>query len=239
MNRIRISFVLASYNGELFVDAQIRSILDSLGPNDEIIVSDDGSTDGTRGIVEAIDDKRIRLMEPSTHLGYQGNFERAIKSSRGEFIFFSDQDDINLRHRIPESLSALARYDCVCGDAVITDVNLNELAPSFFALRKARFGSFQLFVRAAVIGATMACRREFVLESLPFPRKVPHDMWLSIRAAQRGRLCAISRPFILYRRHQGALSVTATTSGRSFHQIFVERFRLLVALATHRRQRKA
>lgn len=233
MNEIRVSFVLASFNGALHVEAQVRSILKALGPDDEIVVSDDGSTDQTLEILHAIGDDRVRYAPPGQHLGYQRNFQRAIAASRGRYIFFSDQDDICLPARVPKSLDALSRCDCVCGDAIVVDQDLNEIASSFFALRKARFGALSLFLRPAVIGATMACRREFVIANLPFPRDVPHDMWLSIRATLHGRLCAESGPFILYRRHEKALSATGTTTRRNLHRILAERIRLLAALVTH------
>lgn len=232
MNEIRISFVLASFNGAVYIEAQVRSILAALGPDDEVVVSDDGSTDQTLEILLAIGDDRVRFTPPGLRLGYQRNFQRAIEASRGSYIFFSDQDDICLPERVSKSLDALSHYDCVCGDAIVVDQDLNETASSFFALRKARFGTLRLFFRPAVIGATMACRREFVIANLPFPRDVPHDMWLSILAALQGRLCAESSPFILYRRHEHALSETATTTRRNLRRILAERIRLLVALVT-------
>lgn len=230
MSDIRVSFVLASFNGAMHIEAQARSILASMGPDDEIVVSDDGSTDQTLQILHAIGDERIRFAPSGPRLGYQRNFQRAIKASRGRFIFFADQDDICLNMRVPASLDALSMYDCVCGDAVVVDQELNQIASSFFALRKARFGAFRLFLRPAVIGATMACRREFVMANMPFPSDVPHDMWLSIRAALQGRLHAEPEAFILYRRHEKALSATGTKRSRNLLRILFERTRLLLAL---------
>jgi glycosyltransferase involved in cell wall biosynthesis len=234
MKEIRISFVLASFNGALYIEAQVRSILAALGPDDEVVVSDDGSTDQTLEILRAIGDDRVQLTPPGRRLGYQRNFQRAIEASRGSYIFFSDQDDICLPRRVPKSLDALSHCDCVCGDAIVVDQDLNEIASSFFALRKARFGAVRLFCKPAVIGATMACRREFVIANLPFPRDVPHDMWLSILAALQGRLSTEPGPFILYRRHEYALSDTATKTRRNLSRILAERIRLLVALVMQR-----
>lgn len=203
-----------------------------MGPSDEIVVSDDGSSDATRDIVAGFSDSRVRLLPPGPRLGYQDNFSRAIAASRGSFIFFSDQDDICLPARIPRSLAALDQADCVCGDAVVVDEALEPLQPSFFAARGARFGAWQLFRRPAVIGATMAARRDFVLGSLPIPPGVPHDMWLSIRAARRGRLAVIDVPVILYRRHGNAVSATAGGKRRRLSTILTERLRLGWALLT-------
>lgn len=230
MNEIRISFVIATFNGASHIEAQVSSILEFLGPNDEVVVSDDGSTDHTLKILRSIGDSRVKYAPAGPRLGYQKNFQRAIEASRGNYIFFSDQDDICLPERVVKSLDALAKCDCVCGDAIVVDQDLNLTSSSFFAMRKARFGAFRLFCKPAVIGATMACRREFVLRNLPLPRDVPHDMWLSILAALNGRLIADPSPFILYRRHATAVSSTAAKTGRNLINITNERFKFLVNL---------
>jgi glycosyltransferase involved in cell wall biosynthesis len=229
---IRISFVVATYNGAAHVEAQLASILQFLGPNDEIVVSDDGSSDDTVARVTAMADPRIHMIVGDRRLGYQGNFARAIAACRGSSIFFSDQDDICLPKRIPESLDKLAHASCVCGDAVVVDANLSPVQPSYFEIRHARFGALSLFLRPSVIGATMACRRDFLLASLPFPEGVPHDMWLSVRAARRGELTVVAIPFILYRRHQTALSATGAASRRPLVSRVWERLLLLAALVS-------
>lgn len=232
MTGVRISFVLASFNGAPYVEAQLRSILSVLTANDEIVVSDDGSTDNTLEIIRTIGDDRVQIVSSGERIGYQGNFQRAIAAARGRYIFFSDQDDICLPARLRASLDALSQYDCVCGDAIVVDQDLNELFPSYFAQRKAQFSAFQLFIRPSVIGATMACRRDFIIANMPFPRNVPHDMWLSLRAATRGRLAVVTGPFILYRRHESAHSTTGTSRRRTIRQIVSERARLLTALVS-------
>jgi glycosyltransferase involved in cell wall biosynthesis len=230
LNEIRISVVMATYNGALYVQAQVESLLSCLGSNDEIVVSDDGSSDATLAILRTLPDPRIRILPAGKRLGYQKNFERAILAAKGAFIFFSDQDDICLPKRIRESLAALSNADCVGGDAILVDQDLKILQQSHFAARRSRFSAFWLFVRPSVIGATMACRRDFLLQSLPFPAKVPHDMWLSVRAAWRGRLVIVQQPFILYRRHTAVVSLTGTSRRRGVHMIIKERWLLLCAL---------
>lgn len=230
MTEVRISFVVASYNGAPYIEEQLRSILTSLGPNDEIVVSDDGSSDATIERVEAIDDPRIRLLPRGERLGYQGNFARAIAASHGEYIFFSDQDDVCLPARIPQSLAALEHSPCVCGDAVVVDATLSPLQESHFKARRARFDLPSLFIRPSVIGATVACRRNFIEGCLPFPKEVPHDMWIAIQAKRRGGLAVVREPFILYRRHPSVVSATASTSNRAISVRLKERLRLLAAV---------
>lgn len=231
---IRISVVLATYNGDHYVAAQIRSLLDQLAENDEIVVSDDGSTDDTLKVVRGINDARIHILPPGTRLGYQRNFQRAIAAARGNWIFFSDQDDICLPSRITQSLRALQTHECVCGDAIVVDANLQVTAASYNELRAAKgFSARQLFVRPSAVGATMACSRAFLDRAMPFPLHVPHDHWLSVLAAAQGELAVVNKPFILYRRHSKAASLSGMATKRPLQGILIERLRLLLALVVH------
>lgn len=230
---VRISVVLASYNGAAFIEAQLGSWLGLLGDTDEIIVSDDGSTDTTRDVVAALQarDPRVRLMRPGPRLGYQGNFARAIAEAHGRFVFFSDQDDVCLPARLEESLRLLQRAGCVGGDATVVNEALDVIAPSYFDMRGAGvFTAWQLFAKPAVIGATMACTREFLRAALPFPPGLPHDQWLSLLAAVKGQLAVSRQPFILYRRHAAVASSTAIHRPRKLRVILAERLQLGAAL---------
>jgi glycosyltransferase involved in cell wall biosynthesis len=228
---IRVSVVMASFNGERFIREQIDSWLSILADNDEVVVSDDGSYDKTRHIIESINDIRLRLLPHGPRLGYQKNFERAIFAARGRFIFFSDQDDICLPDRIRLSVEGLAKYACVVGDAFVVNEQLQEVHESFFRLRKAgKFSALGLFIRPSAIGATMACSREFVVSAMPFPSSVPHDQWLSILAAIKGQLFVSTQPFILYRRHPGAVSCSGNVSSRNYIKRIKERVLLAKSL---------
>lgn len=235
----RISVVLASCNGAAYISEQLASLLDALSDDDEIVVCDDASEDDTVSVVRSIGDPRIKVHAFGERVGYQRNFERAIRASRGRFIFFSDQDDHCLPERIPVSLNALNRAPCVCGDAELTDSEMRMLAPSYFKLRGARsFGALHLLLRPEIIGATMACRREFLIDAIPFPKDVPHDQWLSVLAASRGQLAVVAQPFIRYRRHRNTASLTGVESRRrSLSTVLLERWCLLTALLLHRARR--
>ena len=104
-----ISVVVASYNGAEHIAEQLASIAgQSLTPL-EIIVSDDGSTDGT---VERVREFAARspvpvaLIENHHQLGYPENFLRAALRARGELIAFSDQDDVWLAEKLSRAAAA-------------------------------------------------------------------------------------------------------------------------------------
>jgi glycosyltransferase involved in cell wall biosynthesis len=230
-DNINVSIVMATYNGSLFISEQIESILKVINEYDEIIISDDASTDDTVEIVSKISDCRIRILSFNDRVGYQRNFERAISKARGMYIFFSDQDDVCLPNRVAESLQALQTHGCVFGDAIVTDEFLEPINCSYFTYRRAKiFTTLRLFLKPAAIGATMACSQKFLSTALPFPHGVPHDHWLSVLAAARGELQVVYTPLILFRRHLGVSSLTGLAKKRPLILIAQERARLLLAL---------
>jgi predicted nucleotidyltransferase len=81
--RKKVSVALASYNGEKYIEEQIKSILNNLKENDELIISDDGSTDDTLKLIDDIKDKRIKLLK-GPKKGLKKNFENAIKNAANE-----------------------------------------------------------------------------------------------------------------------------------------------------------
>lgn len=88
-----ISVCMPTYNGEKFIRIQLESILSQLGNDDEIVISDDSSTDKTVEITKSFNDSRIHLLENNTFHSPIYNLENALKNAKGDFIFLSDQDD--------------------------------------------------------------------------------------------------------------------------------------------------
>jgi glycosyltransferase involved in cell wall biosynthesis len=225
------SVVLASCEGERYIGAQLDSIIPQLSADDEIIISDDASTDGTLDEIARRKDGRIVVHRNAVRIGYIGNFQRAIQQSRGDVIFFSDQDDIWLPNKIAIMDAALKLKSCACSDSIVVDENLRQIHPSYFKWRRTRgYSAWPIFLKPPVIGATLACRTRYLTSLLPFPAGVPHDFWISFNAAWDDSLEVIHAPLILYRRHSRALSPTATTrQRRRLYTIFAERYRLLRA----------
>src|SRR4030081_2281643 len=85
-----VSVCMATYQGERYVERQLRSILEQLGASDEVIVVDDCSRDGTVERVESLDDPRIRVFRNETNRREVYSFSRAIEIAKGDVIFLSD-----------------------------------------------------------------------------------------------------------------------------------------------------
>lgn len=228
-----ISVCLASYNGEPFIEEQLRSILSQIGSADEVIVSDDGSTDRTREVVRKLGDPRIRLIRNSGERGYARNFEHALRAAGGEIIFLADQDDVWQPNKVTVMCRALQDADFVVSDATATDAKLKPICESHFARHHVRQGFWHNVIRTRYIGACMAFRRAVLDMALPFPanqRLCAHDYWLAILAEARFRVQLVHEPLLLYRRHGENASSGGEKSGRSLQRKLAVRFYCLFHL---------
>ena len=215
-----ISVCIATYNGEIFIREQIDSILRQLSSDDEIIVSDDGSTDGTISIINSIDDKRIRVIEGPRKQSPTSNFECALKASKGDYIFMSDQDDVWKPNKVKICMEWLQRYDCVVSDAEVTDSSLNPLYPSLYAIMQVRQGRiYNTIWKNGYTGCCMAFRRNVLEASLPFPKDIPmHDIWIGNVAAYKYNVMFIPDTLIYFRRHEDTTSCNGKGSKYSIWQ---------------------
>jgi glycosyltransferase involved in cell wall biosynthesis len=198
---------MATYNGGKYVEEQVNSILPQLGASDELVVSDDGSTDDTIQRLQRFSDERIRLLLwDGVHRGYSRNFERALKAARGDLLFLADQDDVWLPERVEKCLVGLEGADMVVMDAVVVDKNLETINPSHFSQTNARQGFWANFLMTRYIGACMAFRRCVFERALPFPKNdrfCPHDYWIACVAEAFFTTALLRSPGMLYRRHLG------------------------------------
>ena len=92
---MKISVAMAYYNGGMYIEEQMDTILTQLSEQDEVIVSVDGASDGSKPLLlkMAEEDKRIHVIK-GPGKGVVKNFENAIRHCSGEIIYLSDQDDI-------------------------------------------------------------------------------------------------------------------------------------------------
>ena len=215
-----ISVCIATYNGERFIREQIESIVCQLSPTDEIVVSDDGSTDNTLDIVKAIGDKRIRIIEGSRKHSPTLNFECALKAAKGDYIFLADQDDVWKPNKVEVCMKWLQKYYCVVSDAEVTDSSLNTLFPSLYRLLGVIQGKlYNTLWKNGYTGCCMAFRRNVLEASLPFPKNIPmHDIWIGNVAAYKYNVKFISDKLIFFRRHKDTISCNGKGSKFSWWQ---------------------
>lgn len=206
-----ISVCMATYNGRRYIRRQLETILPQLGPDDELIVSDDASTDGTLEIVREVCGDRVRLLQ-GTFRSPVLNFEQALKAAQREVIVLADQDDLWYPNKLPLVREHFAGREgerlLVLFDGQVIDEEDRLLHESIFALKRSRTGFWCNLYDSSYMGCCLAFSRELLALALPFPKGIlMHDMWIAMLAELCGEIKLDRSITIGYRKH-----ATSTTS---------------------------
>lgn len=212
MGKTRISVALATYNGERYLKEQIDSVLRNLSSGDEIVVSDDGSSDATLDILKQYQGGRIpvRILK-GPGKGIKQNIGTALSACRGQYIFLADQDDVWADGKVDRVMKYLGRDGCklVCHDARVMNGNLTKVRmPSFFAYRGSKPGFFANLLKNRYMGCCMAFCAELLDSVLPIPEEIEmHDQWIGMLNDWEGGKSRFIREQLLdYRRHGANVS---------------------------------
>lgn len=227
-----ISVCIATYNGGLHIKAQLESILNQLSDDDEVIISDDGSSDNTIDIVHSLGDNRVKLFYNDSIHGVNGNFNNALSHANGDIIFLSDQDDIWNPDKVEICVKALSDNLCVMHDCEITDGNLNSTGVTLFEQIDAGCGFTKNMLRNTYTGCCMAFNRKLLKKSLPIPSTnlFYHDQWIGLLAEITGNVVFLPYVGMKFRRHGETSSTVATKSTKSLLRKIKSRCALAFAL---------
>ncbi len=222
-----ISVCMAVKNGAVYIQEQLSSILPQLAGDDELIISDDHSTDDTINIIQGIRDPRIRLISNSGS-GLISNFETALCSAKGSYIFLADQDDVWVHDKVKATLCLLKDYDLVVTDCMIVNEVLELKQDSFYNMNHSRKGLFYNLYKNSYMGCCMAFHNKVLTKALPFPEGIPmHDVWLGLIAEVYFKVKFTEKKLLYHRRHLHNASTTANQSNTSFTDKMLKRFWLL------------
>lgn len=202
----RVSVLVAAYNAERFLARTLHSALAQTFTDFEILVVDDGSSDGTAALVRDLmaRDARLRLIVQANQ-GLSASHNRAVAESRGELIAFLDHDD--LWH--PEKLAAqVARFDADPEVGVVScysEILDDEGRSAGWRLGGDAVGNVyaEMLEWDMVSGGSVVLIRRGALESAgPFDTNLrvrdDWDMW--IRLARRVRFATVPRTLVGYTR---------------------------------------
>ena len=203
---MKTSVVLCTYNGEKYIKDQIYSILNQTQEVDEIIINDDGSTDKTNELIKSIAEKQkfIKYYINKKNIGFINNFAEGIKKTNGDLVFFSDQDDIWLPNKVERIVCEFKKnsnINVVFTNASILNSNIKNLWSNYNYDFNHKICS-EILKRDFVTGATMCCKRNFLVKYLPIPNQIYHDRWFALAAALTGTLHPIDENLIKYRVHE-------------------------------------
>jgi len=197
-----ISVCIATYNGEKYIKEQLDSIINQLNQNDEIVISDDGSSDSTLDIIESYNDSRIVLYKNSFK-NVVLNFEFAIGKSKGDYIFLSDQDDIWHEGKVKHFMEFFFKNSnttLLISDLQIIDQKGNYLDRVYD--NKFSSSLVKNVIANKFIGCAMAFTSKTKNVIMPFPENIAmHDWWIGTCSIIHGKVQFIDKKLHFYRRH--------------------------------------
>ena len=206
-----VSIVMPVYNGEVHLEAAVRSVLGQTVSDVELIVVDDGSSDRSVETVErlASDDRRIRVDRLPTNQGHHVASNRALELASGKYIMRHDQDDILMPDWVSHSVEYLASHP-----------EIGLLSGSYRYLEGATAGPLHTpprdhtAIRANLIFRNVICHPGVVvradlrstgeLEYHDFAGPQDYDLWVRLFSVARG--VTLPNQAVLYRRHATSMS---------------------------------
>lgn len=210
--------LLATYNGEAFLEEQLNSILGQSYTNWEILTRDDGSTDRTRDILAAFKeehpDKIIIIKDNKTNLGACLNFGQLMSSSTADIICFADQDDIWHPNKMEQSIKALEKMHEKYGtdtpalvhhDVSIINKHNDQIEASFNKknnIGKENSSLNHILIQPVVHGFAATVNRALIKKALPAPQTLDmHDNYITLIASAFGNIDYIADQLADYRIH--------------------------------------
>lgn len=217
---MKTSVAMCTYNGAKYIEEQLRSILNQTMPVDEIVISDDGSTDQTVALINAIAATTtipIRLQVNTVNKGFKQNFIDTILMCEGDIVFLSDQDDRWKPEKVEKIVSWFNNHPTM--QVVFTNGNLIDgegkpLGETMFHRIGFDKKKQQYFLHGfaedilawgnRATGATMAIKNEFTrcVDYERFDVMWFHDHLYAIAAQEQNALGFITETLIDYRLHE-------------------------------------
>lgn len=233
---MKISVVMATYNGEKYLEQQIRSILDQTLKPDELIVCDDNSTDGTINILEKYRQlSQLSYVVNTSRLGVINNFVKAVSLAvPGNYISLADQDDEWMLDKLEKSAQLLEKIDdesipcMVYSDLMLVDRDEKLLNISFWneVGKQEKYQHnlqtllFSQFVNGCTTILNPALRQMF--KNIPDKVHFHHDDWIAVAVFAFGKVASIKEPLVKYRKHGNNVTIKANTKPRNRYRTLKE-----------------
>lgn len=211
-DRKSVAVIMSSYNGELYIEEQINSILHQIGVDVYLYVRDDGSSDKTIQILEKYSEADNVSVEYGRHTGIGNSFYKMLCNvpETYDYYAFSDQDDIWEHDKL---ITAVRQLSCEHGRLLYAS-NLecvsaqnNSLGFRFDLDKDIDISLLSLICSNRCYGCTQVFNREYMLflrSRMPddqLLRTRLHDTWVSVTAAAAGKIVYDKESHIRYRRH--------------------------------------
>lgn len=208
-----ISVCLATYNGAKYLLQQLDSILPQLSTQDELLISDDGSTDETLSIIEGCRNTNVVIFKNNFENPVK-NFEFLFNQAQGNIIVPCDQDDVWLPNKLKIVRAHLEGkvLAAILMNADLIDGQGKNLNKTTFQKWGTRLGFTKNLMRNTYMGSSMAFTADISNIALPFPEKIAmHDWYLGLLIERIGHLKMDAQIAMQYRLHSNNASLQGST----------------------------
>lgn len=223
--RPQISLIMPVYNGLNYIDEAVQSVLSQEFDDWELVISDNGSNDGTHEYLAGLHDARIKVHIQGKNLGIYGNLNFLFENVCADIAYILCHDD----YLLPDGLTTIIeKWRSVGGDVGLIRFGYNEASkvnspfiPEF--IPAADSDAFFL-LQGNLLGNLSCCsvRPELVKQAGMFPLDIPYsgDFEGWTRVARLTTLCVYRKPATFIRRHEAVSSNTLNKKGELVAQLF-------------------
>ena len=216
----KIAVLMAIYNGENYIEEQLKSVISQTETNWELFIHDDGSTDQSLQIVNRYktwDPNRIHIIEGPPCGGAKDNFFFLMRQIDAPYVMFCDQDDAWLPEKIELTFQRMREQESrfgedtplmVFSDLTVVDHKLQRIAERISAYQKLdprHVHCKDLMIQNVITGCTVMVNRALIKKAIRIEHTdeiIMHDWWCALVAAQFGRISYVDVPLVLYRQHE-------------------------------------
>ncbi len=218
-----VSVIMSVYNGDIFLQKAIDSILNQTYPHLEFIIIDDNSNKQTKDILSNINDERVKIIFNDENIGLTRNLNTAIDYCKGKYIARMDADDICLPNRIEQQVAFLETNTELAGTASwIEMIDENENIKGIWSDDRKYHSESDLYAvltKKNVIAHPTVMLRADILKKYRYNELQKHsqdwDLWLRL-FADGYRIRKLTETLLLYRVHES--SVTSQQKQKSVFQ---------------------
>ena len=214
----KVSVIIPTYNRCELLKETIQSVVDQTYKNLEIIICDDGSTDGTEQMLAGIDDKRIIYLN-LPHKGQPAGPRNAgISASNGDYIAFLDSDDLWASDKIEKQLSYFEKYPEILA-CCTNKIDFPQGNTKGLPTKKPKLLKFKSMIKNnLVFNSSMMIKRELIEDIGKFDEDMrisaaeDYDFWLRILFFKDRSILLIPEKLLYYRIHPNNISAVAMMS---------------------------
>lgn len=251
-----IAILLATYNGALYLREQIESLLNQTFTDWHLFIHDDGSTDGTRDIIDTYVrayPTKISMLDYPSQGGACRNFFSLLETVEAPYYMFCDQDDVWLADKVEKTFCRMKLLEqqhhetplIVHSDLMLTDACLNVIDTSFVRNQRIKLEAIKEYEDYAATNTVTGCTTLFNQQAKacmrrPYDKAILHDAWLCLSVvAQGGVVYFIDEPLVKYRQHgNNTLGSTDMRRQTLLHKIMNIR-QLIISNIRHYREMNA